>query len=92
MRGPLRETYNPKSASLSASSSSSTQQQQQQQQQISKIPEKIKCVFKIKTKKNHFSFRQLLLNIRPRKTSPIYNQTGGSIRVYSNQHQPYNFK
>jgi hypothetical protein len=46
MRGPLRETYNPKSASLSASSSSSTQQQQQQQQpQISKIPERLKCVF-----------------------------------------------
>lgn len=45
-RGPLRETYNPKSASLSASGSSSTQQTQ------SKIPEKIKYVLikKIKTR------------------------------------------
>lgn len=42
MRGPLRETYHPKSASLSASSASPTQQPQQH---ISKIPEKIKCVF-----------------------------------------------
>ncbi|CAM4913064.1 unnamed protein product [Rotaria socialis] len=69
IRGPLRETYNPKSASLSASSSSSTQQPQ-----ISKIPEKIK----------------------PRITSPVIvssasNNTSGSDRVYSNQHQPYNF-
>ncbi|CAF2879593.1 unnamed protein product [Rotaria sp. Silwood2] len=39
IRGPLRETYNPKSASLSATSSSSTQQQQPQ---MSKIPEKIR--------------------------------------------------
>ncbi|CAF0793378.1 unnamed protein product [Adineta steineri] len=37
MRGPLRETYNPKSASISSSNSSSTQQQQQQQN-----PENIK--------------------------------------------------
>ncbi|CAF0996778.1 unnamed protein product [Rotaria magnacalcarata] len=69
IRGPLRETYNPKSASLSASSSSSTQQPQ-----ISKIPEKIK----------------------PRIASPVKlpsasNNTSGSVRVYSNQHQPYNF-
>jgi len=61
MRGPLRETYNPKSASLSASSSSSTQQQQQQQQQISKIPEKIKCVFKIKTKKKSFFLSSIII-------------------------------
>ncbi|UJR30790.1 hypothetical protein I4U23_018309 [Adineta vaga] len=37
MRGPLRETYNPKSASISASNSSSTQAQQQ-------IPDSAKCV------------------------------------------------
>jgi len=55
MRGPLRETYNPKSASLSASSSSSTQQQQQQQQ-ISKIPEKLKCVFLFKIKQIFLPF------------------------------------
>jgi hypothetical protein len=60
MRGPLRETYNPKSASLSASSSSSTQQQQQQQQ-ISKIPEKIKCVFKIETKKKSFFLSSIII-------------------------------
>jgi hypothetical protein len=52
MRGPLRETYNPKSASLSASSSSSTQQQQQ----ISKIPEKLKCVFLFKIKQIFLPF------------------------------------
>ncbi len=55
MRGQLRETYNPKSASLSATSSST-----QQPQHVSKIPEKIKCVFSFK---NHietiFPFRQL---------------------------------
>jgi hypothetical protein len=53
MRGPLRETYNPKSASMSSSNSSSTQQQQQQ------IQENIKCVFLIKTKRCIYSFRQL---------------------------------
>jgi hypothetical protein len=73
MRGPLRETYNPKSSSLSASNSSSTQQQQQQ---VSKIPEKIN-----KSRKTS-----------PTVTSSTYNNTGGSIRVYSNQHQPYHFK
>lgn len=53
MRGPLRETYNPKSSSLSAASnSSSTQQQQQQQSQVSKIPEKLKCVFYIYIRNN----------------------------------------
>jgi hypothetical protein len=52
MRGPLRETYNPKSASMSSSNSPSTQQQQQ-------IPENIKCVFLIKTKRCIYSFRQL---------------------------------
>ncbi len=51
MRGPLRETYNPKSASMSSSNSSSTQQQQ--------IQENIKCVFLIKTKRCIYSFRQL---------------------------------
>jgi hypothetical protein len=54
MRGPLRETYNPKSASLSASNSSSTQQQTQ----ISKIPEKIKCVFL-------FQIEKKTMNISP---------------------------
>jgi MAP/microtubule affinity-regulating kinase len=66
MRGQLRETYNPKSASLSATSSST----QQQQQHVSKIPEKIKT----------------------RKTSPMFNNTRESIRMNSNQYQPYNFK
>jgi hypothetical protein len=56
MRGQLRETYNPKSASLSATSSST----QQQQQHVSKIPEKIKCVFSFKNKIESISpFRQL---------------------------------
>ncbi|CAF1316026.1 unnamed protein product [Rotaria sordida] len=70
-RGPLRETYNPKSASLSATSSSSTQQQPP----TSKIPEKLKS----------------------RKTSAVAssssttNESSELIRMYSNQHQPYNF-
>ncbi len=59
MRGPLRETYNPKSSSLSASNSSSTQQQQQQ---VSKIPEKInKCVFSVRIKPIIFSLSSILI-------------------------------
>ncbi len=56
MRGPLRETYNPKSASLSATSSTSTQQQHHH---VSKIPEKIKCVFSFKKKSTISPFRPL---------------------------------
>lgn len=60
MRGPLRETYNPKSSSLSASNSSSTQQQQQQQ--VSKIPEKInKCVFSVRIKPIIFSLSSIII-------------------------------
>ena len=43
-RGPLRETFNPKSASLSVSGTSSAQQQQT----VTKIPEKSKYAFSFK--------------------------------------------
>lgn len=96
MRGPLRETYHPKSASLSTSNASSTQHPQQH---ISKIPEKIKCVFFFEKKPNTSTTSSLFVhsyfNIRPRNTSPKYNHNNNArdqIRANSNHYQPYNFK
>lgn len=98
MRGPLRETYHhPKSASLSTSNTPSIQQPQQH---ISKIPEKIKCVFFFeKTTRTHQLhlpfFVHSYFNIRPRNTSPKYNHNNNArdqIRANTNHYQPYNFK